>query len=129
MAQKYGGRANAVKSAWRFECLICRSNPTTWTWTDLHGEAVCVKCGTPYQLLQYAETGDGKRQLEDKPPRINIRDEWLPVLIQYWQERQAFMGLGRIMIDRQYPEFIVGKEKFYAWCDAHEDILPSRKEE
>ena len=124
MPQKYGYRANQVQSARLFVCQICRAKPTVWTWSDLHGEALCTKCGTPYQLLQY--DSDGK--LLDVPPIINVRADWVPVLEQYWGERQTFMGLGTFMSGRHYPECVEGQEKFWAWVDVHRDIVPAEEQ-
>ena len=125
MPQKYGHRANEVQSAQLLVCEICGANPIRWTWSDKHGEAMCTRCGTPYQILQ---RDSNRKLLPDATPRINIKKEWIPVLKRYWGEKQAFMGLGTIMIWRDYPECAAGQKKFYAWVDAHEEIVPLEKE-
>ena len=123
MVQKYGHLANQVECAQNFTCLICEASPTVWTWGDVYGEAMCMKCGTPYQLLQ--QDDDGK--LLDTPPKINIKEEWIPILEQYFQETEEFTGLATIMTERDYPECIEGQRKFYEWLDQHPEADPNRK--
>jgi len=120
MPQKYGSIANSAPSASGFTCIICGASPTTWTWSDQHGEAMCTQCGTPYQLLQR----DENKNLIDAPPRTNVQEKWIPVLKQYWQETQRFTGLGAIMIWRDYPECVTGQRMFYEWVDEHSEIVP-----
>jgi hypothetical protein len=120
MTQKYGHLANQVECAQNFACVICETSPVTWTWGDVHGEAMCVNCGTPYQILQRDEEG----KLLDLPPILNIKGEWISVLEQYYQETEAFTGLATIMIGRDYPECIEGQRKFYAWLDEHPEMVP-----
>lgn len=126
MPQKYGHLANEVPEVQSFTCLVCGVNPTRWTWGDVHGEAMCVQCGTPYQLLYY-EGKKGNRKRIKGPPRINIKESWLPILKQYWEETRQFTGLGGIMIARDYPECVKGQELFYAWVDQHSDLIPREK--
>ena len=83
MPQKYGHLANQVDDAQSFTCLVCGANPTSWTWGDLHGEGMCVRCGTPYQLLQYEKDENGVDQRLDAPPKLNIKESWVSVLKQY----------------------------------------------
>lgn len=124
MTQKYGHLANQTQQE-PFTCLICETEPVCWTWGDIHGEAMCTQCGTPYQLLQYTDKDeDGNRTRIDAPPRLNIKESWIPLLKQYWTETKAFTGLASIMIWRDYPECEKGQEKFYAWLDEHKDLIP-----
>lgn len=126
MPQKYGAMANAVPGSRDFTCVVCGDNPPTWTWSDLHGEAMCIKCGTPYQLIQYEEV-DGERKRLDAPPKINIKPGYIPILKQYWEETKKFTGLGTIMIGRDYPECVEGCKAFYKWLDAHKELIPSEE--
>ena len=118
--QKYGHLANDVKTAQEFTCEICEAFPVCWTWGDVHGEAMCTVCGTPHQLLQY----DEERNRLDLPPKININEEWIPVLKQYWQETKQFTGLATIIIRRDYPECLKGRRKFNERLDEHPELVP-----
>jgi len=73
-------------------CVVC-DEPLMCRWTDYHGEGACVRCGTPYQLLQYDENN---KQL-DLPPRCNIREDFIPHMRRYWAETHRVMDLGRYM--------------------------------
>lgn len=123
--QKHGHLANMVKEGGEFICLVCEASPVSWTWGDVHGEAMCVTCGTPYQLLQYDEN---KRRVEGVPPRLNIKENWLPILKRYWEETRAFTGLATIMIWRDYPECEEGQSNFYAWLDEHSELIPEESD-
>jgi len=122
MPQQYGWMANqAVKH--EFRCQVCGKS-TGFNWSDLHGEAMCNTCGTPYQIIQYNEDKTRK----DAPPRLNLKDEWVSVAQEYWNETHTYMGLGTIMIARDYPECIAGKEKFYDWVEQNHSELLKPKE-
>ena len=110
--QKYGQMANmAVEKP--FVCVICGES-VGFNWSDQHGEGMCNRCGTPYQLLK-----EGKKiELE-----LNIKEEWIPILKQYWNETHKYTGLGVILIARDYPECVEGTEKFYEWLDKHPELL------
>lgn len=128
MPQKYGHLANAVPEAQSFTCLVCGASPARWTWSDQHGEAMCIQCGTPYQLLHYEGKKDSRKRIEG-PPKIKVKKSWLPILKQYWEETRQFMGLGTIMIARDYPECVRGQELFYDWLDQHPGLIPEEDEE
>jgi hypothetical protein len=70
-------------------CQICDTG-LRMSWTDYHGEAVCQMCGTPYQVFQYDENNNRI----DAPPAINIKDDYVPKLREYWQKFRRNMGLG-----------------------------------
>ena len=125
MTQKYGHLANAVESSGGFTCLICEASPASWTWGDLHGEAMCTRCGTPYQLLRYEKDAAGVDQRLDVPPKLNIREDWVPALKRYWEETRAFTGLATIMLPRDYPECVAGKRRFNQWLKAHPEMQPA----
>lgn len=119
--QKYGHLANLVEEGKDFSCHICGDNPTQWTWGDVHGEAMCVKCGTPYQLLQYDEN---KKRIKGESPKLNIKEKWILILKAYWDETHNFTGLATVMILRDYPESEEGQRKFYTWLDEHPELIP-----
>lgn len=119
--QKYGHLANEVAEGRDYTCLICGDDPVQWTWGDAHGEAMCVKCGTPYQLLQYDED---RQRIAGVSPKPNIEESWIPILKAYWEETHNFIGLATIMMWRDYPECEEGQRKFYAWLDEHPELMP-----
>jgi hypothetical protein len=122
--QKYGHMANtAVRDP--FTCEVCGLSPASFNWSDYHGEGMCNQCGTPYLLIRYEGEGADKKRVEG-PPTISIKPEWLPVLKRYWEETKAYMGLGTILIERDYPECVRGRKAFHAWCDAHPELLPPK---
>lgn len=41
-----------------FKCLVCDGGPD-FAWTDHHGIAQHVPCGTAYRLIHYEGDGDG----------------------------------------------------------------------
>jgi hypothetical protein len=120
MPQKYGYMANAHRKE-NFVCIICNTKNPSFNWSDKHGEGMCDICGTPYQLLQYDKD---KNLIKDFMPKCNIKNEWIPVLKQYWKETGEYTGLGQIMFVWQYPECQEGQEKFNAWLKEHKDLIP-----
>jgi uncharacterized protein YlaI len=107
--QKYGWRANEAASK-DFKCIICNES-AGFNYSDLHAEAMCNRCGTAYMLNEI-------------PHKISIKENWIPILKQYWNETHQYMGLGQIVIWRDYPEAEEGRMKFNDWCKKHKDILP-----
>lgn len=90
------------------KCEICK-NQFVVQWTDLHGEATCVTCGTPYQILHYE---DGKRV--EKDPTMNIKSEFVSYLQKYWDENKTNMGLGTFLLRNPNQE---NCNLFYEWLD------------
>ena len=84
----YDLRANDEIKA-KVRCIICQEE-LRCRWTDLHGEGVCLTCETPYQLIQYDEN---KNRVE-APPAINIKEQYIPILQEYWQKFKKPMGFG-----------------------------------
>lgn len=116
--QKHGQMANQVVEE-PFTCLICEE-VEGFNWSDLHGEGMCNKCGMAYMLLE-----DGKRIT----PKINVKEEWISVFKKYWEETHKYMGLGTIMIARDYPECIEGLEALDKWLEEHPELIPEKEEE
>ncbi|HZW04265.1 MAG TPA: hypothetical protein VFF68_10085 [Anaerolineaceae bacterium] len=98
------------------KCQICESDPAGFQWTDLHGEAICSTCGTPYQILQYDEN---KKRIEAEP-KINIKAEYIPWMQRYWQETKRFMGLGTYMRIPRPDDY----DAFMSWMDKNCTIEP-----
>lgn len=113
--QKYGHLANAAVKA-PFKCLVCETI-SGFNWSDAHGEAMCNKCGVPYNL-------------KADPPECNLKPDWILICKQYFQETGAYMGLGQIMIWDQYPECEDGVRKFNEWVvKNHPELCKPREEE
>jgi transcription elongation factor Elf1 len=110
--QEYGYLANKEVHN-NFTCLVCNNINPGFNWSDLHGEAMCNVCGTPYQIVQY-DNNDKRIEAE---PKINIKDDWIDILREYWNETHQYIGLGVIMVKRDYPECTKGRELFFNWLD------------
>ena len=106
--QKYGSFANEFAKK-EFICLVCSIKNPSFSWTDKHGEGVCMTCGTPYQLMS-----GGK--VEEDFPRINIDEHYVDVIKRYWNETNQFMGLGSYLGFRGYPECKKGQENLDCLC-------------
>ncbi len=104
MAQKYGYQANGVVDAVT-PCLVCDDPSPSFSWTDLHGEGYCVKCGTPYQL---------KGQ---ETPQINIKEGSIPLLREYWAETGRGNGLGQFLVWQDYPDQLKNRQEFNQWSE------------
>ncbi len=83
------------------QCLIC-ALPWDVEWNDMRGEASCVRCGTPYQLLL------------DGPPVITALAADIPILREYWHETERHNGLGRFLGPPRYPE---NRAAFVEWLE------------
>jgi hypothetical protein len=101
----YDLHANHEKSAANHICVTCGASPTTFQWSDYSGEGMCTRCGTPYQL----KWGSDKQKEEDAYPYLNIKDEWVPIVREYYEETGQFVCLGNMMGPRP------GMAEFYDW--------------
>lgn len=109
MSQKYGYQANGV--APHKPCLVCDDPQPHYSWTDVHGEGYCTRCGTPYQLKA------GLLGAGDTYPRCNILPEFIEELREYWSETNEPNGLGTFMVAEDYRDQIAARRKFNAWAD------------
>lgn len=116
--QKYGAWAN-LEAFERRACVVCDEANPTYSWTDYSGEGYCMRCGTPYQL-KWGELKDGETY-----PRLNIGAEFVPILRRFWSETGQPNGLGNFFLGfDEYPDQLVGRRAFNAWCQAHEAEYP-----
>lgn len=90
-------------------CEVCGSSPVMYQWADYSGEAMCTRCGTPYQL----KWGTPEQVAEGKYPYLNLMPSWVPIVREYYEQTGRFTCLGRVMGHAR------GLEEFYAWVDAH----------
>jgi ribosomal protein L37E len=75
-----------------WKCEICGWESYV-EWTDKHGEAECATCGAPYQILHYDENN---KRIE-KESSLNIKEEYIPYLKQYWEEKNKYAPNGSFM--------------------------------
>ena len=64
----------------QFNCEICEK-PFVGQWTDFFGEATCITCGTPYQLLKPSGAGP-----DEVFPHFEVKVELVPIFKEYWVE-------------------------------------------
>ena len=76
-----------------FKCAVC-GNDFVGSWTDFYGEATCVVCGTPYQLLEPSGADPALTY-----PHISIDGNWLPIFKEYWNETHTMHREGVFMDD------------------------------
>lgn len=100
MSQKYGHLANQEDA---LSCSVCGGE--SWSWTDLSGEAYCVKCGTPHQIKWGKDNRRGP----------NINEEFLAVIKEYYEKTKRGCGMGTFLIERDYPDQLRDKKDFIAW--------------
>ncbi len=107
----YDLMANAEPSAQKDNtCIVCGSTPVSYQWSDYSGEAMCRKCGTPYQL----KWGTGEQQKESNYPYCRLKPEFIAVLKEYYQETKRFTCLGWMMGGPQ-----PGYAAFVSWLKVH----------
>ena len=70
------------------ECLICDAE-LRCRWTDTHGVGACLCCGAPYTLYHYED----KKRI-DKPPKLEIKEEWKSTIKRYWEENKSNCSPG-----------------------------------
>ncbi len=114
----YDLHASDQPSAHNQTCVVCGASPATYQWSDLNGEGMCTRCGTPYQLMN----GSDEMRAEGKYPYLNVRDAWVPVVRRYFQETGAFACLGTFMGVR--PE----AEAFFRWVEENNAAPPKSSE-
>jgi len=83
-------------------CVTCGYSPVTYQWSDYSGEGMCTKCGTPYQL----KWGSGEQTTENNYPYLNLKDEWVPIVREYYQATNNWTYLGRGFKQPGINEFI-----------------------
>ena len=94
-------------------CLIC-GKQLVCRWTDYSGEGVCISCGCPYQL----KWGSDEQKKEGNYPYIGLRDEWIPILKEYWEETHQFTFLGMSFEER------TGQAEFNKWLkEKHPELI------
>jgi hypothetical protein len=84
-------------------------------WSDYSGEAMCRRCGVPYQL----KWGSKKRREEGAYPYLNLQERWVPIVREYFKETGRFTCLG-MMFGGSKP----GLSAFDTWCrERHTEMM------
>lgn len=105
------------------KCPVCDREEFHFVWTDRHGVGACITCNSSFQIYHYGE--DGK--LMEKPPECLVREDWLPLLRRYWQEKKKRIPNPHVFT-RSYDQCT--EEEHYAfrdWCKEHEAELPAKE--
>ena len=111
VSHDYDLLANAEPSAHKQPvCVVCEQE-TTYRWSDYSGEAMCGHCGCTYQL----KWGGEEREAEGNYPYLNLKQEWVPILRDYYQKTKQFTYLGMTISGAGRD----GLKAFYAWVDEH----------
>jgi hypothetical protein len=101
-----------------FVCEVC-GNTFQGEWTDFYGEATCINCGTPYQLLE---------PYGAKPniiyPHIGVDVKLIPIFKEYWKETHNIHREG--MFCGSYGQ-VPKQEEFRNWLKAkHPEALKEK---
>lgn len=105
-------------------CIICGER--AWSWTDLHGQATCARCGTPYLTLLY-DLDD--RWIAGALRLLAVRGDLIPVLQRYWYEIGKDNGLGVNVSD---PRRAALRAEFDKWLEEttwFEEVYLAEREE
>ena len=110
----YDLMANAEKSSRNVICAVCGAEGITFQWSDYSGEAMCTRCGCPYQL----KWGSDKQKEEGNYPYLSLKKEFIPVAQEYWNEKHKFVCYG-LMLGPQ-----PGMTELISWLkDNHPEYL------
>lgn len=110
----YDMMANAEPSAQKeIKCIICEEVPF-YRWTDYSGQAVCHKCGMAYQL----KWGTDEQKKEGNYPYPGLKDIFIPIFKEYWNETKKFTFLGTSFREDE------GMKEFTEWVrKKHPELL------
>lgn len=94
------------------KCVVCEIQ-LVYQWSDYSGEAMCTRCGCPYQL----KWGSEEHKREGAYPYLNLRPELVEPLRAYYAETERFTCLGWMMGDRP------GLREFGRWLEASRPVV------
>ncbi len=116
----YDLHANLETSAREQMCAICGASPMAFQWSDYSGQAMCTRCGCPYQL----KWGTDEQQAEGKYPYLSLRQDVVPAIREYWEETHRWTCFGMMLGPQQ------GMAEFVAWAKIkHPELLSSPSSE
>ncbi len=109
-------------------CAVCNTPSPSFRWSDTHGIGVCHRCGLPYRIYHYENN-----ERVEKPPSIAVKEAWLPLAREYWQEtgRRVFpsafdMGIFRGRGGRTYSGASEEEmREFDAWLSLRKEQRPA----
>ena len=103
----YDLMANNEPSARREDvvCPVCDESPPKYQWSDYSGQAMCMKCGCIFQL----KWGTDEQKKEGNYPYMGLKEEWVPIAREYWQETGKWTCFGTMLGPRP------GLDAFFAW--------------
>ena len=106
---------NAEPSAQKGDtpCAVCDASPVTWQWADLRGQAMCTRCGCPYQL----KWGTKEQEQEGTYPHLSLAPNFVTICREYWQATHRWTYLGCGIGSKP------GLREFYAWLREHHPEL------
>ena len=108
-------------------CIVCDQKPA-WAWTDTHGIAQCIHCGTPYRIFHYEGEGENSKRV-DKAPACVVLPAWVPLLRRYREETKHMIPGGHSFS----PDYEVAKpddfEAFNSWCNRNRAEIDKAKQE
>lgn len=99
-------------------CPVCDAIPVRYQWSDYSGEAMCIDCGTPFQL----KWGNEKQRDEGNYPYLNLADDWVPIVRAYYAETKRFTCLGMMLGDKP------GMFEFVQWLKVHHPDRVEKRE-
>ena len=86
----YDLMANREEATHNQVCVVCDADPMSFQWSDQNGQAMCMRCGTPYQIAN----GTDEQIEKGEYPYLSLLPEWIPVVKKYYQETKRFTYLG-----------------------------------
>lgn len=109
------------------KCIVCDETAIRYAWTDTHGVAQCMRCGTPYTIFHY-EGIDGSRRRVEKPPEALVDERFVPVLRAYWEQHHRYIPSNHSFPgSTQELASLEDSKFFYEWMQANADrYLPPR---
>lgn len=102
------------------KCEVCEKENPSFAWTDTHGIAQCLQCGTPYVLYHYEGEGGERRRIE-KEPEIAIHAQWVPLLREYWGQMHRIIPGGHSFLGGRDLATEADVEAFSDWICANKD--------
>lgn len=90
-------------------CVVCGKPLKLVGWTDLYGEANCMYCGAPYQVLPIEDLK------EEDLPVCNLSEEGIYWLRRYYRETGKWAPIGHYISLDDYPERAEAVKEFYRW--------------
>ena len=112
----YDLMANKQDSAQNQTCVVCDVKNMVFQWSDYNGEGMCTQCGCAYQLMN----GSDNSKVEGNYPYLSMKEDSIPLLREFWQDKKIFVCFGSMMgprpgvkefnewIEKNHPE--IGKE-------------------